>query len=328
MTDVVGKLWGFCNTLRHDGINYGDYIEQITFLLFLKMADERGVELPRNCTWPTLRDASGTELIDTYTDILRRLAKERGILGDIFTEAQCRFNKPVNLKKLINLVDETEWTALDKDIKAEAYGGLLEKAASEGKKGAGQYFTPRVLIHSIVRCMKPDPRAHAEFTVCDLACGQGRHSRFLAERLCDVVAIDSDVRALAALAGVPRVMTIAADLEAGPWPLSGERFDAIVVVNYLHRPLFPKLLDALTGDGALLYETFAAGNAAYGRPSNPDHLLTDAELLSLLQQRMTIVAFEQGRINGARPAVLQRVAVAGCGLPGRRQQGLLPGADR
>jgi type I restriction enzyme M protein len=173
MSDIVQKLWGFCHTLRHDGIDYGDYIEQITFLLFLKMADERGVELPRGCDWPTLRDTSGTALIDSYTDILRTLAKQTGILGDIFTEAQCRFNKPVNLKQLINLIDETEWTALDKDIKAEAYEGLLEKAASEGKKGAGQYFTPRVLIQSIVRCVRPDPRAHTEFTVCDPACGTG-----------------------------------------------------------------------------------------------------------------------------------------------------------
>ncbi len=171
MSDIVQKLWGFCHTLRHDGIDYGDYIEQITFLLFLKMADERSVAVPKGCDWPTLRDASGTGLIDTYTDILRKLGKERGMLGDIFTEAQCRFNKPVNLKKLINLIDETEWTALDKDIKAEAYEGLLEKAASEGKKGAGQYFTPRVLIRSIVLCMKPDPRAVAELTVCDPACG-------------------------------------------------------------------------------------------------------------------------------------------------------------
>ncbi|HXD85250.1 MAG TPA: N-6 DNA methylase, partial [Urbifossiella sp.] len=96
-----------------------------------------------------------------------------GILGDIFAEAQCRFNKPVNLKQLINLIDETEWTALDKDIKAEAYEGLLEKAASEGKKGAGQYFTPRVLIQSIVRCVKPDPRERSDFSVCDPACGTG-----------------------------------------------------------------------------------------------------------------------------------------------------------
>jgi len=173
MSDVVQKLWGFCHTLRHDGIDYGDYIEQITFLLFIKMADERSVELPKECDWPFLRDLNGTELIDKYTDALRKLARTPGILGDIFTEAQCRFNKPVNLKQLINLIDETEWIALDKDIKAEAYEGLLEKAASEGKKGAGQYFTPRVLIQSIVRCMKPDPRAHAQFSVCDPACGTG-----------------------------------------------------------------------------------------------------------------------------------------------------------
>src|SRR5262249_23892494 len=173
MSDIVQKLWGFCHTLRHDGIDYGDYIEQITFLLFLNMADERAVALPKGCDWPTLRDASGTAIIDTYTDTLRALSKQTGILGDIFTEAQCRFNKPVNLKQLVNLIDETEWTALDKDIKAEAYEGLLEKAASEGKKGAGQYFTPRVLIQSVVRCVKPDPRARPDFTVCDPACGTG-----------------------------------------------------------------------------------------------------------------------------------------------------------
>src|ERR1039457_4854902 len=173
MIDVVQKLWGFCHTLRHDGIDYGDYIEQITYLLFLKMADERKVELPKGCDWPKLRDKSGTVLTDHYADLLRTLSKTPGILGEIYTEAQSRFNNPVNLKKLINLVDETEWTELGVDVKAEAYEGLLEKAASEGKKGAGQYFTPRVLIKSIVRCMKPDPRAHPDFTVCDPACGTG-----------------------------------------------------------------------------------------------------------------------------------------------------------
>jgi len=158
MSDVVQKLWGFCHTLRHDGVDYGDYIEQITYLLFLKMADERGVELPKGCEWPVLRDKSGTELIDHYVDVLRKLGKTAGILGDIYAGAQSRFNNPVNLKRLVNLIDETEWTALGVDVKAAAYEGLLEKAASEGKKGAGQYFTPRVLIDSIVRCMKPDPR--------------------------------------------------------------------------------------------------------------------------------------------------------------------------
>src|SRR5436190_11756159 len=138
MSDIVQKLWGFCHTLRHDGIDYGDYIEQITFLLFLKMADEKGVAIPKRCDWPTLRDLGGTELLDGYTDLLRTLGRTPGILGDIYAEAQSRFNNPVNLKRLINLIDETEWTALGVDVKAQAYEGLLEKAASEGKKGAGQ----------------------------------------------------------------------------------------------------------------------------------------------------------------------------------------------
>jgi type I restriction enzyme M protein len=173
MSDVVQKLWGFCHTLRHDGIDYGDYIEQITYLLFIKMADERGVELPRDTDWNSLTKRSGTDLSEHYQDLLRKLGQQKGILGDIFASAQSRFNNPVNLKKLVTLVDETEWTALDVDVKAAAFEGLLEKAASEGKKGAGQYFTPRVLIQTIVRCMRPDPRAHREFTICDPACGTG-----------------------------------------------------------------------------------------------------------------------------------------------------------
>lgn len=157
--------------------------------------------------------------------------------------------------------------------------------------------------------------------VLDLACGQGRHSRFLAARLCDIVAVDRDSQALAALGGVPRVTTIAADLEGGPWPLSGVQFDAIIVANYLHRPLFPLLLDSLDSGGAFLYETFAAGNEAYGRPSNPEHLLAADELLLLLRERLRIVAFEQGLVGAARPAVVQRVAAVG---RGRRWPPLLP----
>ncbi|MBI4569525.1 MAG: SAM-dependent DNA methyltransferase, partial [Planctomycetes bacterium] len=173
MPDIVQKLWGFCHTLRHDGVDYGDYIEQITYLLFLKMADERAIALPKGCAWPTLAEESGTALIEHYVGLLRTLGRQPGILGDIYAKSQNRFNNPVNLKRLINLIDETHWTSLDVDVKAEAYEGLLEKAASEGKKGAGQYFTPRVLIKSIVRCLKPDPRARADFTVCDPACGTG-----------------------------------------------------------------------------------------------------------------------------------------------------------
>jgi type I restriction enzyme M protein len=173
MSDVVGRLWGFCHTLRHEGIDYGDYIEQITYLLFLKMADERAIELPEKTDWAYLRKQSGTDLIDAYVEALRLLGRQRGILGDIFSGAQSRFANPVNLKKLIGLIDETEWTSLDVDVKAAAFEGLLEKAAAEGKKGAGQYFTPRLLIQSIVRCMKPDPRASRDFKIGDPACGTG-----------------------------------------------------------------------------------------------------------------------------------------------------------
>src|SRR5439155_3688137 len=103
VTDVVQQLWGFCHLLRHDGVDYGDYIEQITYLLFLKMADERAVELPKNCDWPSLREKTGTDLTDFYIDMLRKLAKSPGVLGDIYAGAQSRFNNPVNLKRLITL---------------------------------------------------------------------------------------------------------------------------------------------------------------------------------------------------------------------------------
>jgi type I restriction enzyme M protein len=171
--DVVSKLWGFCNVLRHDGVDYGDYIEQLTYLLFIKMADERGVKLPEQTDWPYLRRQSGSDLLDAYVEALRALGKERGILGDIFAGAQNRFTNPVNLHRLIGLIDETEWTALDTDVKAAAFEGLLEKAASEGKKGAGQYFTPRLLIQAMVRCVKPDPRVSSDFKICDPAVGTG-----------------------------------------------------------------------------------------------------------------------------------------------------------
>jgi type I restriction enzyme M protein len=181
MNDVVQKFWGFCHTLRHDGIDYGDYIEQITYLLFLKMADERGIDLSRlaagsaliDCSWPALAGGQGETLTDHYDDVLSALGKQPGLLGDIFTAAESRFNNPVNLKRLIDLIDETNWSTLEVDLKAAVFEGLLEKAASEGKKGAGQYFTPRRLIQSIVRCVRPDPRGRPELAICDPACGTG-----------------------------------------------------------------------------------------------------------------------------------------------------------
>lgn len=173
MSDIVGKLWGFCHTLRHDGIDYGDYIEQLTYLLFLKMIEEKGAEIPSKYSWPVLREKSGTDLTEHYMDTLRALGKEKNMLGDIYSGAISRFSNPVNLKRLVKLIDEIEWTGLNVDVKAAAYEGLLEKSASEGKKGAGQYFTPRILIQSIVRCMKPDPRKSKDFTIHDPASGTG-----------------------------------------------------------------------------------------------------------------------------------------------------------
>lgn len=183
MSDVVNKLWGFCNTLRHDGIDYGDYIEQLTYLMFLKMAHEKDIDLSgiqyeedRNivtldCSWPTFVKKSGTELLDAFARILRALGRQPGLLGDIFTQAVPRFTNPVNLKKIINMIDEEDWSSMEVDVKGAAFEGLLEKSAAEGKKGAGQYFTPRVLIQTIVKVMRPDPRASREFTICDPACG-------------------------------------------------------------------------------------------------------------------------------------------------------------
>jgi len=173
MSDIVNILWGMCHTLRHDGIDYGDYIEQLTYLLFIKMADEKGIELPKDCDWETLKNKSGTELTDHYLWVLQKLRNEKGLLGDIFAQSMPKFNNPVNLKKIITMIDAEDWSSLGVDVKAQAFEGLLEKAASEGKKGAGQYFTPRVLIQSIVRVMKPDPLVNKEMKICDPACGTG-----------------------------------------------------------------------------------------------------------------------------------------------------------
>ncbi len=185
MSDVVAKLWGFCHTLRHDGVDYGDYIEQLTYLLFLKMADERDIDLTKitwqdekgkhttDCSWPTLGSKSGTSLTDHYAEVLRILSRQPGLLGEIFVQATPRLSNPVNLKRLLVMIDEEDWSAMDVDVKGAAFEGLLEKAASEGKKGAGQYFTPRRVIESICRVMKPDPRGHKEFRIMDPACGTG-----------------------------------------------------------------------------------------------------------------------------------------------------------
>ncbi|MDE2204852.1 MAG: class I SAM-dependent methyltransferase [Burkholderiaceae bacterium] len=142
-------------------------------------------------------------------------------------------------------------------------------------------------------------------SVLDVACGSGRHVRWLAARGCRVTGIDRDAAALAGLAGI--ASTIVADIESGPWPLPGAVFDAVVVTNYLHRPLWPHLLAAVAPGGRLIYETFAAGNETVGKPSNPAFLLSPGELLDAVRGQLRVVGYEDGFVASPRNAYVQRL---------------------
>ena len=151
------------------------------------------------------------------------------------------------------------------------------------------------------------PLIRAGGRVLDLACGDGRHARYLSRLGHRVEAVDRDAEAVRRLAGVTGLTARVADLEHAPWPYAGQQFDAIVVTHYLHRPLFPHLLAALAAGGALIYETFAAGNERYGRPSNPDFLLQPGELLELVRGRLRVVAYEDLSVEVPKPAMIQRI---------------------
>ncbi|MEO6724484.1 MAG: class I SAM-dependent DNA methyltransferase [Blastocatellia bacterium] len=173
---IVGKVWSFCNTLRDDGVSYGDYLEQLTYLLFLKMADEysrpphnRAISIPAKYNWGSLTAKRGAELEIHYTTALRELGQQKGILGQIFTKSQNKIQDPAKLYKLIDLIGKEQWSVLGADVKGEIYEGLLEKNAEDTKSGAGQYFTPRALIRTMVECVRPQPMK----TIADPACGTG-----------------------------------------------------------------------------------------------------------------------------------------------------------
>ena len=140
-----------------------------------------------------------------------------------------------------------------------------------------------------------------------MACGRGRHARLLAGLGYRVHAVDRDGEALAALASLPRVDVLQADIEAGPWPYADRAFDAVVVFNYLFRPLLPVLVGAVQKGGALVYETFALGNERYGRPSNPAFLLRPGELLEAVRGRLRVIAYEDVEVEVPRPAMVQRI---------------------
>jgi len=175
--NIVQKLWNYCNVLRDDGMSYGDYIEQLTYLLFLKMADERTKIpynqksiIPKGYDWPSLLKEDGDELFDHYRHLLEKLGNEKGLLGLIFGKSQNKFQDPAKLRRLIvDLIDNENWSDMSADVKGDAYEGLLEKNAQDVKTGAGQYFTPRPLIQAIVDAIDPKPGE----TICDPACGTG-----------------------------------------------------------------------------------------------------------------------------------------------------------
>ena len=174
---IVQKLWNYCNVLRDDGLSYLDYIEQLTYLLFLKMAHEqtlapynRPSTIPDGYGWPSLMAKDGDELETHYRHLLEELGKEPGMLGIIFRKAQNKIQDPAKLRRLIvDLIDRETWTTLEADVKGDAYEGLLAKNAEDVKSGAGQYFTPRPLIQAIVDCVRPQPGE----TIVDPACGTG-----------------------------------------------------------------------------------------------------------------------------------------------------------
>ncbi|GEA25853.1 putative type I restriction enzymeP M protein [Microcystis aeruginosa NIES-4325] len=173
---IVSKVWSFCNTLRDDGVSYGDYLEQLTYLLFLKMADEyakppynRKIGIPFAYDWQSLRSKRGADLEAHYLGILRELGQKKGLLGQIFTKAQNKIQDPAKLLKIITMIDEENWVMMETDVKGDIYEGLLEKNAEDTKSGAGQYFTPRPLIWAMVECLRPQPTA----TIADPACGTG-----------------------------------------------------------------------------------------------------------------------------------------------------------
>jgi len=173
---IVSKVWSFCNTLRDDGVGYGDYLEQLTYLLFLKMADEysrppykRPSGIPTAYNWSSLITKRGAELERHYLKVLQELSNEKGILGQIFTKAQNKIQDPAKLSKIIDLIDKESWVRMGADVKGEIYEGLLEKNAEDTKSGAGQYFTPRALIWAMVECIRPEPMK----AIADPACGTG-----------------------------------------------------------------------------------------------------------------------------------------------------------
>lgn len=175
-TTIISKVWGMCNPLRDDGVSYGDYLEQLTYLIFLKMSDEyskppykKETGIPQGYTWSDMSTLKGAELEDQYKATLEELAKQGGILGMIFSQASNKIGNAAILYRIVQMIDKEKWVSMSSDVKGEIYEGLLQKNAEDIKSGAGQYFTPRPLIRAMVECIRPEPKK----TIADPCCGSG-----------------------------------------------------------------------------------------------------------------------------------------------------------
>ena len=173
---IISKVWGMCNPLRDSGVSYGDYLEQLTYLIFLKMSDEyskppyrRETGIPEGYTWADMNTLKGAELEEQYRATLEKLGEQGGILGKIFKGAVNKIGSAAILYRIVQMIGQERWVSMSSDVKGEIYEGLLQKNAEDVKSGAGQYFTPRPLIRAMVRCVRPEPMK----TIADPCCGSG-----------------------------------------------------------------------------------------------------------------------------------------------------------
>jgi type I restriction enzyme M protein len=173
---IISKVWGMCNPLRDDGVSYGDYLEQLTYLIFLKMSDEyskppynKETNIPAGYTWADMNTLKGAELEQQYKATLEKLGEQGGILGKIFKGATNKIRNAAILYRIVQMIDNEKWVSMSSDVKGEIYEGLLQKNAEDVKSGAGQYFTPRPLIRAMVKCLRPEPMK----TIADPCCGSG-----------------------------------------------------------------------------------------------------------------------------------------------------------
>lgn len=173
---IISKVWGMCNPLRDDGVSYGDYLEQLTYLIFLKMSDEyakppynKKTGIPAGYAWTDMNTLKGAELEGRYKATLEKLGEQGGILGKIFMQATNKISNAAILYRIVQMIDTEKWVSMSSDVKGEIYEGLLQKNAEDVKSGAGQYFTPRPLIRTMVKCLRPEPMK----TIADPCCGSG-----------------------------------------------------------------------------------------------------------------------------------------------------------